>query len=110
MMQTAAVLDFARRPATRRPRYAIAEQMSRVNAAVRWLEAYGLHVEHTIASTLSLPIVVVTAHPRAYVLFSGRYERKGYRQDGARRYEIWEALDRMNQVRVRWEEVVACGA
>jgi hypothetical protein len=104
------VIDFPCRKAPCRPRYLLSDLQRRIEMSCQWLAGQKLTVLLFIGSTLSLPIVVVAAHPRVYALFSGRCERKGFRQDGALRYEVWEAIDRINQVRVRWEEVIACGA
>lgn len=111
MRQPAAVLEFQRRPATpRQPRHSLVDLLARIERSCQWLSSRQLSVLSFGGSTFDNPVVVIASSPRAYAVFSGRYERKGFCQDGALRHEIWEATDTCNQVRVRWEEVVACGS
>lgn len=110
-MMTAAVLPFPRRPAPlRAPRYRLDELLERIERSCQWLAGKQLSVLSFGGSTFDKPVIIVAASPRVYALFSGQFERKGFCQDGALRHEVWEANDSINQVRVRWEEVVACGA
>ena len=106
-MNTAHVFNFSRPPS--RPRYNIGEQLHRAHAAALWLEAQGLEVQGFGGSTLDLPTVMVKACARVYSTFPVRRSRPRYHQDGALRYETWEAIDRVHNVRVQWKEVVACG-
>lgn len=112
-MNTALVFDFNKERAERpphdtRPRISFAEAQTRIERAGQWLAAAHLCVLGFVASTVSDPVLIVAAHRDVWTLFAGRAERKGFKQDGALRYEVWEGLDRINQVRVRWQEVVAC--
>jgi len=86
------------------------EMLGRIERACVFLDDKRLSILSFSGSTLDSPVVLVAAAPRVYALFSGRCERRGYCQDGALRYETWEAFDIINQVRVRWQEVVACGS
>jgi hypothetical protein len=91
----------------RRAIYDIGDQLSRVSRALRHLDAHCIAPLSVSLTTLSaLPTISVEPHPRLYSMFAGRIERHGYRQDGARRYEVYEALDRLAQVRICWQEVV----
>ena len=91
-------------------RVSLAELLERIDLACEWLAGKGLSILSFSGSTLDTPIIVVAAHPRVYAALSGRYERTGFCQDGALRYETWEAFDVVNRVRVRWQEVKACAS
>lgn len=111
MRSPASVLAFQRRPGPPRPpRHTLVDLLARIERSCQWLSSRQLSVLSFGGSTFDNPVVVIASSPRAYAVFSGRYERKGFCQDGALRHEIWEAADTINQVRVRWEEVVACGS
>ncbi len=88
----------------------LAELLERIERASQALADKQLSVLSFSGSTLDTPIIVVAAHPKAYAAFAGRYERTGFCQDGALRYETWEAFDVVNRVRVRWQEVKACAS
>lgn len=88
----------------------LAEVLLRIDMSCDWLAAQGLSILSFSCSTLDTPIIVVAAHPKVYAALSGRFERTGFCQDGALRYETWEAFDVVNQVRVRWQEVKACAS
>ncbi len=108
----ALVFDFAQEQANRahhtRPRNNLADIQQRIERCSAWLASKKLCVLGFVGSTLSDPVVIVAPHPAAWILFSGRANNKGHKQEGALRYEIWEGFDRLNQVNVRWQEVVAC--
>lgn len=108
----ALIFDFAQERAVRhqddRPRISLAEALARIERTGRWLDSRQLCVLGFATSTRSDPVVIVAAHPDAWILFAGRAYSKGHKLDGALRYEVWEGLDRINQVRVRWQEVSAC--
>lgn len=110
MLVNATILDLAAartragRPNTTR----FQTVLSRLHSCGEWLEANGLTIIGLRQPLFGEPTVTVTAKPSVYALFSGRYERLGYKQDGALRYEVWEGMDRINRVAVRWVEVVAC--
>ena len=87
----------------------LADQLRRIERSSQWLANEKLAVMSFGGTSLGMPVVVIAPHPRVYSLFSGCYERKGFNQQGALRHETWEAFDGVNHVRVRWEEVVACG-
>ena len=91
-------------------RGSLAELLERIERASQTLADKQLSVLSFSGSTLDTPIIVVAAHPKAYAAFAGRYERTGFCQDGALRYETWEAFDVVNRVRVRWQEVKACAS
>ena len=91
-------------------RTSLADLLVRIERASLWLTEKQLSVLSFSGSTLDTPIVVVAGGPRTYAAFAGRRERTGYCQDGALRYETWEAFDVVNRVRVRWQEVIACGS
>lgn len=97
-----------KREADPRPHISLADALSRIERAGQWLASKQVCVLAFIGSTLSDPVMIVAAHRDVWALFSGRAERTGFKQEGALRYEVWEGLDRINQVRVRWQEVVAC--
>lgn len=98
----------AARETDTRPRISLADALARIERAGAWLASKQLCVLGFTGSTLSSPVMIIAAHPEAWILFSGRTDRLGFKQEGALRYEVWEGLDRINQVRVRWQEVVAC--
>lgn len=108
----ALIFDFNKERATRqaesKPRVSLEEALQRVERTGEWLASKQLCVLGFACTTRSEPVVIVAAHPDAWILFAGRYESKGHRRDGALRYEVWEGMDRINQVRVRWQEVSAC--
>jgi hypothetical protein len=96
-------------PPQPRGRNSIDDQLPRVSQSLRWLDAHGIKPLSISASTLSaIPTISVEPSPRLYGLFDGRTERRGYRQEGARRYEVYEAVDDVARVLVIWQEVV-CG-
>ena len=88
----------------------LGDLLQRIEHASQALAEKQLSVLSFSSSTLDTPIIVVAAGPKTYAAFSGRYERTGFCQDGALRYETWEAFDVVNRVRVRWQEVIACGS
>ena len=109
---SAMIYDFS--AALRRARHAEATPRVNIFAALEqiaccgsWLGSQGVSVLGFTASTLHEPVVFVAAHPKVYALFPGR-DNPEQRQDGALRYEVWEGLDPINRVVVRWEEVSAC--
>lgn len=51
------------------------------------------------------PLITVAAHPAVYMAAKGSAERRGYRQVGALRHELW-AFSARGGVEVCWEEVV----
>lgn len=113
MSANALIFDFNQERATRhqtdqRPRVSLTEALARVERTGEWLASKQLYVLGFACATRSEPVVIVAAHPDVWILFAGRYESKGHRRDGALRYEVWEGMDRINQVRVRWQEVSAC--
>lgn len=109
-MNCPAVTPVTRRPlGVGRQRVSLDDLLRRIERACQFLAGANLSVLSFGGSTFDGPIVVVAASPRVYSLFSGRYERTEFRQDGALRHETWEATDAVNHVRVRWQEVVACG-
>ena len=106
----ARVFDLASVRDARRIRQHISltDAQTRIERCSQWLAENGVCVLAFTGTTLHDPIIVAAAHPKVWMLFSGRAERTGYRQDAALRYETWEGSDQINQVRVRWQEVVAC--
>lgn len=106
------IVDFAaaRRHACREPRISLIEATQRIERSCRWLAENSLVILGFGGTSFSDPIVFVSAKPAVYSLFSGRYERLKQRRDGALRYETWEGRDRINNVNVRWEEVIACAS
>ena len=97
-------------PRPRRTIHPIDDQLPRVARSLRWLDAHGIKPLSVNLSTLSaVPTISVEPHPRLYGMFAGRAERRGYRQEGVKRYEVYEAVDITTRVRVYWQEVV-CGA
>lgn len=113
MSANALIFDFNQERATRnsrerQPRISFEEAQARIARTGLWLASKQLCVLGFASSTLSDPVVIVAAHPDAWILFAGRAYSKGHTREGALRYEVWEGLDRINQVRVRWQEVVAC--
>lgn len=113
-MGTPSHLAFYRRnpasPFSEPLRVNLAEVLLRIDMSCDWLAAQGLSILSFSCSTLGTPIVVVAAHPKVYAALSGRFERTGFCQDGALRYETWEAFDVVNRVRVRWQEVKVCAS
>jgi len=97
-------------PMRDRLKASFADILQRIDRASQALAEKQLSVLSFSGSTLDTPIIVVAAGPKTYAAFSGRYERTGFCQDGALRYETWEAFDVVNRVRVRWQEVIACGS
>lgn len=81
---------------------------ARIGRCIDWLSSNGLECVSFKGSLFGYPYVLVGARPEVYALFSGRYEFKGYKQEGALRYVVREGFDRVNKVYVRWMEVVAC--
>ena len=94
-------------PHSRRTIHPLDGQLPRVARTLRWLDAHVIKHLSVNASILSaMPTISVEPHPRLYGLFDGRAERRGYRQEGARRYEVYEAVDVATRVRICWQEVV----
>ncbi len=98
------------RRATMPQRISLADALRRIERSSQWLGSAQLRVLAFSANTLHDPVIIVASHPRVWSLFSGRAERTGYRQDGALRYEVWEGIDHINHVCIRWLEVMACAA
>jgi hypothetical protein len=96
------------RPGERpRPRHACGDLLIRLDRALEYLAAHRIAPVSFNASTLGdLPIICVEPSDHLYEAFAGRHERKGYRQEGARRYEVHQAIDVVCQVRICWLEVV----
>lgn len=110
---TALIFDFNEERAragreSDRVRLSMSDAQNRIARCGRWLESTQLCVLGFVYSTLSDPVIIVAAHPDAWRLFAGRAENTGHDFKGALRYEVWEGFDRINKVRVRWQEVVAC--
>lgn len=97
-----------RRAGDKRPLISLAEAQARIERCALWLASQDLHVLGFVGSSQNDPVVVVAAHPKVWALFSGRAYSKGHTRDGALRAEVWEGIDRINRVNVRWQEVSAC--
>lgn len=106
----ATLYDFAaaRRNAGRETKSSLPDVLQRLDRCCSWLATNGLIVLGFRKPLFAAPYVTVSAKPGVYALFSGRYERIGHKQDGVLRYEVWEGKDRINNIAVRWVEVVAC--
>jgi hypothetical protein len=91
----------------RPPRHACSDLLTRLDRALAYLAAHRIVPVSFNASTLGeLPIICVEPSNHLYEAFAGWHERKGYRQEGARRYEVHQAIDVVCQVRICWLEVV----
>ncbi|MDR1710014.1 MAG: hypothetical protein LBS70_09890 [Candidatus Accumulibacter sp.] len=86
---------------------AIPRQLDALLETMYRLEENGIELLGFTGGTSLAPTITAAAHPMLYTLFKDTI-RKGYRQDGVRRREAWEARNPVNGVIVRWEEVV-CG-
>lgn len=84
------------------------DALKQIERCETWLAKNGIEVIGFRQPLFGSPYVIVSARPAVFSLFSGRKEFKGHRQDGAFRYKVWEGIDRINNVAVRWVEVVAC--
>lgn len=107
---SATLYDFA---AVRRARLPLPERdlngvLERIERSCASLAEIGINVIGFTKPLSRRPYVTVAAKPAVYMLFSGRYESLGHKQDGALRYEVWEARDTENDVDIRWVEVIAC--
>lgn len=89
-------------------KFNLQDVLQRVENCCRWLSESGMTVIGFKKPLAAAPYVIVSVRPEVYILFSGRYERLGHKRDGALRYEVWEGMDEVNQIAVRWIEVVAC--
>ncbi|SDI52325.1 hypothetical protein [Propionivibrio dicarboxylicus] len=107
---TAVLYDFvsARERSRHLEKVKSADALKRIERCDAWLNKNGVEVIGFRQPLFGMPYVIVGARPAVFSLFSGRKEFKGHRQDGALRYKVWEGIDRVNNVSVRWVEVVAC--
>jgi hypothetical protein len=109
MRNPAMIFDFQQaRFSSKRPIINLAEAQARIERCALWLSTHDLRVLGFVGSSVNDPVVVVAAHPKVWALFSGRAYSKGHTRDGALRAEVWEGVDRINHVNVRWQEVSAC--
>ena len=78
----------------------------RLTKSIRWLDENGIEVISYNGSAHSLPIVFVKSTQKIYSLFARDGVRKRLVGNKTGRYEDWEAIDALNQVVVRWTEVL----
>ncbi|MFZ4539279.1 hypothetical protein [Propionivibrio sp.] len=97
-----------RRPADLKPRISLEDAQRRIAKCCEWLSANGIGVQGFVFSTLSNPVIFVSAQREVWGLFSGRVHSKGHYLEGALKYEAWQGFDEFNHVEIRWEEVSAC--